>query len=274
MAERDRRNRVRVTVCYSLLRKIVRWWTHDSSRRGLQRAFGALAAARADGPRHTPPPLERQLRKSGAVLGSLIVHITTYLECIRARSRSLLPTALKNERSAHHSCQKTVPTLHVNVTFDFSDENRYASAWQGTERTCKVSSRYSKRGACCARQSSRSSFRVRRGKRFVLVYTATPGRPSRTHDCSRFPCLVPRRGPCVSNKLAWRAVYKKRARDGPSYYYPLLVHSFCVFTLLGVNDDVSQLSPSDSVTAGMHSSLRPRHARSSSRQDWPILAFG
>ena len=179
--------------------KIVRWWTHDSSRRGLQRAFGALAAARADGPRHTPPPLERQLRKSGAVLGSLIVHITTYLECIRARSRSLLPTALKNGRSAHHSCQKTVPTLHANVTFDFSDESRYASAWQGTERTCRVSSRYVKRGARCARQSSRSSFRVRRGKRFVLVYTATPGRPSRTHDCSRFPCLVPRRGPCVSN---------------------------------------------------------------------------
>ena len=89
---------------------------------------GALLATRANGPRHTPPPLERQLRKSGAVLGSLIVHITTYLECIRARSRSLLPTALKSERSAHHSCQKTVPTLHANVTFDFSHENRYASA--------------------------------------------------------------------------------------------------------------------------------------------------
>ena len=119
---------IRIRVTYSPNNKIVRWWTHDSSRRGLQRAFGALAAARADGPRHTPPPLERQLRKSGAVLRSLIVHITTYLECIRARSRSLLPTALKSERSAHHSCQKTVPTLHANVTFDFSHENRYASA--------------------------------------------------------------------------------------------------------------------------------------------------
>ena len=54
------------------IHKIVRWGTHDSSRRGLQRAFGALAAARADGPRHTPPPLERPLRKSGAVLRSTL----------------------------------------------------------------------------------------------------------------------------------------------------------------------------------------------------------
>ena len=180
--------------------KIVRWGTHDSSRRGLQRAFGALTAARADGPRPAPPPLERQLRTSSAVLRSLIVHLTAYLECIRARYRLLLSTALKIESSAHHSFQKTVSALRANVTFEFSDENRYASAWQGTECTCKVSSRYAKRGARCARQSSPSSFRVIRGKRFVLVYTATLGQPSRTHDCSRFPCLVPRRGPCVSNQ--------------------------------------------------------------------------
>ena len=118
---------------------------------------------------------------------------------MRARYRSLLPTAPKNESSAHHSFQKTVSALRANVMFEFFDESRSASAWQGTECTCKVTSKYAKRGARCARQSSRSSFRVRRGKRFVLVYTATPGRPSRTHDCSRFPCLVPRRGPCVSN---------------------------------------------------------------------------
>ena len=113
--------------------KIVRWGTHDSSRRGLQRAFGALTAARADGPRPAPPPLERQLWTSSAVLKSLTVHPTAYLECIRARYRLLLSTALKNESSAHHSSQKTVSALRANVTFEFSDENRYASAWQGAE---------------------------------------------------------------------------------------------------------------------------------------------
>ena len=179
--------------------KIVRWGTHDSSRRGLQRAFGALTAARADGPRHTPPPLERQLRTSSAVLRALNVHLTAYLECIRARHRTLLPTAPKNESSAHHSFQKTVSALRANVMFKFSGENRYASAWQGTECTCKVSSRYAKRRARCARQSSPSSFRVIRGKRFVLVYTATLGQPSRTHDCSRMgPAEVRGRG-SVSN---------------------------------------------------------------------------